>query len=179
MHRRGGIYCMNQSHPIILRWRHCCLSHDFSPFILNYPPLNPPDALEGLLKLNGLRGGMTDADTPCNFFPLVYLLDMMCITFISLGSVPPLAWTLWPSVRIICPVVFCCLSESQVKVCLDRESIICQSNFPATKRAWACVPELSFCTHPCILCQVAAQGLRESVAGKHMSWMCETLSWLY
>ncbi len=27
----------NQSHPIISRWRHCLLSRDFLPFILNYP----------------------------------------------------------------------------------------------------------------------------------------------
>ncbi len=57
----------NQSYPIISQWRRCLLSHDFPPFILNYPPLNPPHALGGLLKLNGLRGGKTDADSRCNF----------------------------------------------------------------------------------------------------------------
>ncbi len=49
------------------KWRHCFLSCDFPPFILNYPPPNPPHALGGLLKLNGLRGGKRDADPRCNF----------------------------------------------------------------------------------------------------------------
>ncbi len=55
----------NQSYPIISRWRHCLPSRDFPPFILNYPPLNPAQALGGLLKLNGLRGVTTDSC--CNF----------------------------------------------------------------------------------------------------------------
>ncbi len=55
----------NQSYPIISCWRHCLPSRDFPPFILNYPPLNPAQALGGLLKLNGLRGGTTDSC--CNF----------------------------------------------------------------------------------------------------------------
>ncbi len=54
-----------QSHPIHLRWRHCLLSRDFLPFILNYPPPKSQNALGGVLKLNGLRGGEREAD--CNF----------------------------------------------------------------------------------------------------------------
>ncbi len=44
-------------HKCKCKWRHCFLSCDFPPFILNYPPPNPPHALGGLLKLNGLSGG--------------------------------------------------------------------------------------------------------------------------
>ncbi len=71
---RGGINRMNQPQPIITS--HIQSHHDggiasshvtFPPFILNYPPLNPPHALGGLLKLNGLRGGERDTDSRCNF----------------------------------------------------------------------------------------------------------------
>ncbi len=60
------IKCKFMSH-IISLLRHCFLSRDFPPFILNYPPPNSLHALVGLLKLNGLRGGKRDADSHCNF----------------------------------------------------------------------------------------------------------------
>ncbi len=45
-----------QSFPIILRWRHCLLLHDFPPFILNYPPPNSRHTLGQGWAINFSKG---------------------------------------------------------------------------------------------------------------------------
>ncbi len=46
----------NQSYPIILRWRHFLLSHDFPPFIFNCPPPNPTAGFRGSVKTQWAQG---------------------------------------------------------------------------------------------------------------------------
>ncbi len=63
-----------QSYPIISQWRHCLLTHDFFPFILNYP-IKPTACSWGSSKTQMAQGRQERCEIPLKLYLLVSLLE--------------------------------------------------------------------------------------------------------